>query len=632
MGDDGNVVGTNEGSHFNTCIVGTINIMMMSLNDRKPYTMQTKVLDAQTLYACRFHSLIRLLIALATGLAGVANMLSAILPRPNLDTLLGAWPADVHHGMHKLVIVVGFFLLMLLYGLMRGKRGAWWTVIILLLLSAFLHVLSGGQVLAAIMTGVLILLLAVFSHSFRARSDPPSIWRGYIALFAGLGVVTLYTIGGLFFLYDQFEPLIDRYGIEEVFLRLLTHAHLHLAHGTQAFFFEHALPTLCLSAVLYGIVMILRPVAAVLFPNEQERQTASALTRIYGSNSISYFAMTAEKSYFFSASGKSMIGYVLEGNIAVVAGDPIGPESEMLLVIQQFMVFCQEQDWKVVFWQVCDTLADLYRSVGLHLLKIGEDAIITTHTFTLTGKAMANVRSSAKRAEKEGIRVVCSHGLLQDAGHLAQMEQISRTWLASKGEAEMGFSMGHFNTHGDDEQVYALAVDDTNRVHAFVTFVPIYGRNGWGLDLMRRAKWAVPGTIELLLARSIEYLKREGADIVSLGLAPQSNANGANHTFLGTSIDFLAHRFGNSRKNLTLFNFKKKFQPRWESRYLAYSNTLTLPKIGWALYHAHQRDLSLLTTCCKFLKDRLAKQRGARGRMADLTSAPGPSASGGLSL
>ena len=72
----------------------------------------------------------------------------------------------------------------------------------------------------------------------------------------------------------------------------------------------------------------------------------------------------------------------------------------------------------------------------------------------------------------------------------------------------VGFSMGRLDVHGDPEQVSALAVDHANRVHAFVTFVPIYGRNGWGLDLMRRAEEAAPGTMERLLAGSIEYLRR----------------------------------------------------------------------------------------------------------------------------
>jgi phosphatidylglycerol lysyltransferase len=159
----------------------------------------------------------------------------------------------------------------------------------------------------------------------------------------------------------------------------------------------------------------------------------------------------------------------------------------------------------------------------------------------------------------------------------------------------MGFSMGYFDPQGDREQLYALAVDEHNTVHAFVSFIPIYGRHGWGLDLMRRAQKPAPGTMELLLARSIEYVKNQGAEMVSLGLAPLSDTNQESETFLANSIDFLSTRFGNPAQNRSLYNFKKKFQPTWESRYLVYSDTLSLPKIGLALYHAHQRDTSLLT-------------------------------------
>jgi len=373
--------------------------------------------------------------------------------------------------------------------------------------------------------------------------------------------------------------------------------------------------------------MILRPVAAAIFPTEQQQETVAALARYYGKNSISYFALEAGKSYFFTASGKSVISYVLEGNVAVVAGDPIGPEDEMLPAIQQFMAFCQEQDWTVVFWQVRDAQVDLYRAAKLHVLKIGEDAIVTPRTFTLAGKAMANVRSSAKRAEKEGVSVVFWRGLVRDIDQLSQMEHISRSWLVRKGGSEMGFSMGRFDPYCDDQQIYALAVDTNNRVHAFVTFVPVYGRNGWGLDLMRRADQAAPGTMERLLASSIEPLGREGADIVSLGLAPLSDVNCANHTFLGTSIDFLTQHFGNPGKNRSLFNFKKKFQPRWESRYLIYSGTLTLPKVGWALYRAHQRDVTLLTALHRALKEWSAQHKTAH---QTLVGSPVHSVSGTL--
>ena len=286
----------------------------------------------------------------------------------------------------------------------------------------------------------------------------------------------------------------------------------------------------------------------------------------------------------------------------------------------------------IVFWQIRDTLSDLYRRAGLHMLKIGEDPIINTRTFTLAGKAMANVRTSVKRAEKEGLHVVFYRGQVLDADQRTQMERISHAWLASKGGSEWGFSMGRFDPCGDPEQVTALAVDAANKVHAFVTFVPIYGRNGWGLDLMRRAEQFAPGTMELLLARSIEYLKSCGADIVSLGLAPMSNVNNDDETFLNNSIDFLTHRFGNLSSSQSLFKFKKKFQPIWESRYLVFSHKLTLPQIGWALYAAHQQDASCLSVLCTSLRDWWANRQRAQTRSEELAGVARTPVTGALSL
>ena len=548
------------------------------------------------------HMIVRLAVGLATGLVGIADMLSAIVPKLNWDILLGVWPIVAHQNARKLTVVVGFFLVMLSYGLIRGKYQAWNIALVLLILSFFLHILRGGSVLATLAAMALIIVLSLLFRYFQARSDPPSVKRGYIVLVLGLGIVVLYTIGGFIALYSEFEVQIDRFSVEGVILRLLTYAHLHLSPGTQVLLFQHVLQALCISAILYGMISILRPVTKLILPNKEERHTVASNTRVYGKNSISYFALSEEKSYFFSSSRKVVIAYVLEGTVAVVAGDPIGPENELAGALQEFKAFCSQQDWTMVFWQVRNDLVDLYHSFGMHLLKIGEDAVINTQSFTLKGGAMANVRSSAKRAEKEGLQVVFYRGQVQDVEQLVQLERISQKWVAQKGGSEMGFSMGQFNSNGDPEQITALAVDKQNLVYAFVTFIPIYGRKGWGLDLMRRSERCVPGTMELLLSRSIEFLKGCGAEMVSLGLAPMSNANNEDASLLDTSIDALTHRFGNLKESQSLFNFKKKFQPTWESRYLVFSHTLTLPKVGWALYKAHQQDATLLRTIRGSLK------------------------------
>jgi phosphatidylglycerol lysyltransferase len=545
----------------------------------------------------RVRHIVRYSIGLSTGLVGIADMLSAIVPKLDWGILLGAWPIlNYRVQAQSFTVVVGFFLIMLSYGLARGKKHAWRITLILLVLSALLHVRRSGSVLATVVALLLALLLYMLARFFQAKSDPPSVRRGYIALGLGLGIVCFYAIGGFIALFDDFAPWFDRLGVDGVIIHLLENGPLHVSRETPAFFFQRALPILCISAILYGMIYIFRPVAAVLIPETEERGKVEKLARQYGTNSISYFALGEDKSYFFSNSGQAVISYVLRGSTAVVAGDPIGPEGEMFETIQQFVRFCNEQDWTIVFWQVRDVTAEFYRQAGFSLLKIGEDAVINTQTFTLKGSTMANVRSSAKRAERDGVHTIFYHGKVTNVDYLSQMEQISRGWLAHKGGSEMGFSMGHFDARGDTEQLYALAIDTANRVHAFVSFVPIYGRHGWGLDLMRRADRCAPGTMELLLSRTIEEMKNTGVQMASLGLAPLSNANGEGETFLDNSIDFLTDRFGNPEKNRSLFNFKKKFLPTWESRYLVYSDALNLPKIGWALYNAHQEDATLLKT------------------------------------
>src|SRR5215510_987850 len=130
--------------------------------------MQNKILSAGSTKRPLFRNKIRSILGLMTGLTGLANMLTGILPRPSWDVLLGEWPVDAHHGVHKLLVVVGFFLVMLSYGMMRGKRQAWVATAILLLLSGLLYMLSRGPVFATVFIYVLVLLLIVFARHLRA--------------------------------------------------------------------------------------------------------------------------------------------------------------------------------------------------------------------------------------------------------------------------------------------------------------------------------------------------------------------------------------------------------------------------------------------------------------------------------
>ena len=531
----------------------------------------------------------RFLVALVVGLTGVANMISVFVPR--LDNFLDGWPLDfdLESGVRSLEVVVGFLLIMVSRGLFRGKRTAWELTVGLLALSTFFHAARGGWVLASWGAVLALVLVGLLRPLFRARSDPPSVQRGYAALLGGLLLVFVYTVGGFFWLRTQFAPVVRLEGA----LRLAVHTIAwmrvarHIPQTPQAHWFLAAVPWLSLSALVFGVMQVLRPVASALLPAPQERERVQSLVQRWGASTISYVALSSEKSYFFDSTRHAVLAYRLAGNVAVVAGDPIGPPALLPEALAEFSAYCRQQDWHMVFWQVAQELLPLYAAQGLQSMKIGEDAVLDLPTFSLKGSAMEHLRAMTRRAERAGIQVRFFHGEVDEPALTRQMQAIADAWLAEKGGVEMGFSMGRFGEQIEDDTIFTVAVDAAERVHAFVSFVPIYGRDGWALDLMRRDADSANGTMELLLVRAIGHFAALGAEIVSLGLAPYANTSGEPSSSVEQLCYLFTSRFGGLAKAASLYHFKRKFHPRWESRYLVYPNTLTLPRVGIALAAAH---------------------------------------------
>jgi phosphatidylglycerol lysyltransferase len=144
--------------------------------------------------------------------------------------------------------------------------------------------------------------------------------------------------------------------------------------------------------------------------------------------------------------------------------------------------------------------------------------------------------------------------------------------------------------------VTGVVTTSSGKACAFVTFTPIYGCLttetsatcnqpqgqgwGWALDLMRRVPDAPPGVMEFLLVRAIERFRSCGAHVVSLGMVAMADTRQEMTPGKRQLISFITDRLGLLETRATLFNFKRKFHPCWESRYLVTNTTLALPRIA----------------------------------------------------
>jgi phosphatidylglycerol lysyltransferase len=384
----------------------------------------------------------------------------------------------------------------------------------------------------------------------------------------------------------------------------------------------------------------------MFYPKEQVAETCDTkaeLTRYYGSNTLSFFGLAQQNAHFLAPGDEGLINYRLEGNVAVVLGDPVCPPEAFERVTRSFLDFCKLRNWRVAFYQTNSDHLSVYRALKLHTFKIGEEAIIHSQTFTLKGSAIANVRISARRAERDAVAVQWYEGVLP-VEVINQLEQISKLWLehkAGQDASEMGFSMGRLSElpgaakrgdmladiqSADDDGmvprvVTGVAITSSGKPCAFVTFLPVYGTLatnimshqssvldinpsmqrsprspatspsaameaenwGWTLDLMRRTPDAPPGVMELLLVRAIERFRASGAQLVSLGMVAMADTRQEMTASQRQLAGFVTDRLHLLESRRSLFNFKQKFQPRWESRYIVTGTTLALPKIALAI-------------------------------------------------
>jgi putative flippase GtrA len=375
-------------------------------------------------------------------------------------------------------------------------------------------------------------------------------------------------------------------------------------------------------------------------------RTEAELIRYYGSHSLAFFGLSSENLRFLAPNGEGLVSYRLVNNVAVVLDDPVCAPEDFERVTRSFLDFCRHHHWHVAFYQAHYEHLATYHDLKLRAFKMGEEAIIDLQIFTLSGSAMANVRTSCRRAEREGVTIDWYEGV-PPAEVMHQLEQVSNAWLQHKDDkhtSEMGFSMGRLDDLSNIAEraeaianlpistniltttvprlVTAIATTSAGRACAFVTFTPIYGlltdvetatgkqseiQNwGWSLDLMRRVPDAPPGVIELLLVRTIELFRSRQAQIVSLGMVAMADTRQETSSVQRRLADFATNRLGMLEGRYTLFNFKQKFHPDWESRYFVTDATLALPKVALAVsrirHYSMGSGAKLIETCRQFLR------------------------------
>jgi lysyl-tRNA synthetase, class II len=531
--------------------------------------------------------------ALLTTLIGLSDILNIL--RPDLVNRLHKFNTMIPGALDTVTrsadVLIGLMLLMLAHGLRRRKRRAWQAVAALLAFDIAIHFLHTERIPTAVVAIVVLVALLYFRDEFYAEGDPRTRWRA-LWVFGGL-IVADVVIGLTYILLAR--GLAEDYSfgqrVQEVIYGLVgVSGPVHWAPEGRGDLFNILTSALGIFTVLVTAYLFLRPAEprARLSPADAGR-IRELLAKYGDRDSLGYFALRDDKSVIWSPTGKACICYRVVSGVMLASGDPIGDPEAWPGAIGPFLDEAARHAWKPAVMGCSELGAEVWcREGGLTALELGDEAIVNTADFSLSGRSMRNVRQMVNRVAKHGyVAEVRRIGDIPP-DELAAIIKAAGSWLG--GQTERGFSMalGRIGAPGDEESVLATATED-GVLRAVLQLVP-WGADGLSLDLMRRDKGAQPGLNDFLIVETIKAAPGLGVKRISLNFAvfraalERGERIGAGPVLRAwRSVLIFASKWFQIE---SLYKFNAKFCPVWQPRFFVFPSTRHTPRIALAALEA----------------------------------------------
>lgn len=505
--------------------------------------------------------------ALLTLVSGAVLLFSAATPgvESRLEWLADRIPLAVLEISHFASSLLGMGLLLLARGLQRRLDAAWLLTVALLIAGIAASLLKGADYEEALILSVLLAGLLPSRHQFYRHASlfgerfTPG-WLGAIA------IVLLCSAWLGLFSYQHIEYRQD-----------LWWAFSFGGTGEAPRFLRAIVGALSV-ALFFGVAKLLRPAAfepelpdtAALI---QAQNIAAAFPRGYA-----HLALLGDKALLFDDQRQGFLMYAVADRSWVAMGDPVAArEEDRRELAWRFREQCERHGGWPIFYQAHPENLGLYIEMGLTLLKIGEEARVRLADFSLDGKARKSMRNNVSRLEREGYRFAVIEAAAVPA-LLPQLQAVSNAWLGRKTGHEKRFSLGFFDAAYLQRGPMAVVW----RGAELAAFANLWlgGGEELSVDLMRYPPGGPNGLMDYLFIQTMLWGRAQGYAWFNLGMAPLAGLQ--NRSFAPLWSRFGALVFGGGE---TLYNFrglhqyKDKFDPQWEARYLAAPGGIRLPRI-----------------------------------------------------
>ncbi|HVT18086.1 MAG TPA: bifunctional lysylphosphatidylglycerol flippase/synthetase MprF [Thermoanaerobaculia bacterium] len=509
------------------------------------------------------------LLSLTTFLGGALLLVSGATPAvgSRLEWLKSILPLPVIEVSHFVGSLAGVGLLLLALGLQRRLDAAYHLTVGLLATGIVVSLLKGLDYEEAIALGLMLAaLLPCHRHFYRkaALTNEPFT----PAWISAIGIVLAGSLWLGLFSYRHLEVS------QNLWWRFTVQGG---SGGNASRFLRAAVGTVAL-ALGIALWRLLRPaVHRQALPSAADLDRAAAVVAA-SPRTYPYLALLGDKQLLFNEAGTAMLMYAVERRSWVAMGDPMGPESERAELAWRLRELSDQHGGFTVFYQVSEKRLHLYVDLGLSLIKLGEEARVPLANFSLAGAGRKKLRWAQRKAEELGARfeVVPASGV---PALLPEIEAISNAWLEEKSTREKGFSLGFFSA----DYLRRLPLALVRGPEGILAFANLWlGGQGeeLSIDLMRYVPEAPSVIMDYLFVELMLWGKQHDYRWFNLGMAPLSGLEGRAVAPLWSRLGTLVFRHGEYFYNFQgLRQYKEKFEPVWEPRYLACPGGLALPRV-----------------------------------------------------
>jgi len=535
-------------------------------------------------------------------------------------------------GMFVLSFVPVLLLLLAAWGLRMGRRFAWWlaigvnAAILLFAKSSFDVSITVGDeldpadwsafdigelliwgVAAALLPIGIIVMLIVTRRDFRLRTDALAFRRFWLTV-GGTFVVlaAAYFVIGFATLAEYWPSAAPADLLVDTLKRFVPP---HFLAATDPIVLPgHDLTSIAAQWVgpVFWAVFIIAAVRLLMTSRARGTNAADddrlrVLLRRHGGGTLGFMTTWPGNTPWFTADGEGAVAYRVINGVAITMSDPICAPDRAAETIREFAAFCDANGWTPVFYSTHPQYLPVFEEMGWQHMSVGEETIVRTTGLELTGKPWQKVRQALNRGIKEGMTTVWTSWRDLPLATAAEITAISEEWVAEKELPEMGFTLGGMEELKDDEVRLMLAVAPDGRLQAVTSWLPVYRDGavvGWTIDFMRRADGSMNGIMEFLIASAALHMKDTGAEVLSLSGAPlatkplEAGEEPPAPTPMTRLLEWLAQTLEPAYGFSSLFRFKAKFNPEYETISMAYPDPLALPAIGIAVGKAYLPEVS----------------------------------------